>query len=49
MAEHLNTKAPLRRGMEHLSKWDVIDRFMRLVVYIMIIYVIFKMFQVPVP
>lgn len=33
--------------MEHLSKWDVIDRVMRLIVYIMIIYVVFKMFPVP--
>ncbi len=36
-------------NMEHLSKWDVMDRFMRLIVYIMIIYVIFKMFQIPFP
>lgn len=49
MAEHLNSKASGKDTMARVSKWEVLDRAMRIIVYLAIIYVLFKLFQIPFP
>ena len=46
MAEHLYTKTRTHEPMGKVSKWDVLDRAMRLVVYAAIIYVLLKIFKI---
>jgi hypothetical protein len=35
--------------MARVNKWEVIDRIVRLVVYLIIIYFIWKLFNIPFP
>lgn len=49
MAEHLNMRKPSLGAVAKVDKWEVIDRVVRVVLYLLVIYLIWKIFHVPIP